>query len=194
MEMLIPLLFLAVSAPAVKATPAVKAAPAAIKATINERLLASHNTERVALNVKPLIWSATLAADAQRWADKLALTRTFEHAGEADNKADHGENLWMGTRGAFSPEDMVGRWTQEKSLFKAGLFPNVSTNGNWMDVGHYTQLIWHNSTEVGCAIAANRTDEFLVCRYNPPGNWMGQSPFGTATQKATADLPNKITR
>ncbi len=155
-------------------------APASARATISQRLIAAHNGERQALNLKPLIWSQALASDAQRWADKLARSGKFEHSKDADNKADHGENLWMGTRGAYTPEEMVGSWIDEKRLFKPGLFPNVSTNNIWMDVGHYTQLIWHSSSEVGCAVAANQSDEFLVCRYNPPGNWIGQNPLGRA--------------
>jgi hypothetical protein len=186
MDMLIPLLLLAAAPPATPGKPITGP-------TVNEQLLAAHNRERAAMKVAPLKWSATLAADAQLWAEKLARSNRFDHAKGTDNKADHGENLWMGTRGAYTPQEMVGSWIDEKRLFKAGLFPNNSTNGNWLDVGHYTQLIWHNSTEVGCAIVANRVDDYLVCRYNPPGNWMGQSPLGAAPtirqRKASAKKP-----
>ena len=43
--------------------------------------------------------------------------------------------------------------------------------------GHYTQVVWRNTREVGCAVARNGSDDFLVCRYWPSGNWMGQVPF-----------------
>ncbi len=139
-----------------------------------ERLLAAHNVERSRLGKKPLIWSRKLAEDAALWAKHQADTATFEHSTETED----GENLWMGTKATFSPEEMVGAWIGERSFFKPGLFPDVATSGKWADVGHYTQLIWYNTTEVGCARATNQADDFLVCRYNPPGNWEGENPLG----------------
>lgn len=142
--------------------------------SFEERLLAAHNGERLRLKLKPLIWSDKLAKEAAIWAKHQAATDTFEHA----DTTDDGENLWMGTRNSYSPEDMVGAWIAERATFKEGRFPNVSTSGNWLDVGHYTQLIWFNTTSVGCARASNQKDEYLVCRYGPPGNWTGQNPLG----------------
>ena len=163
-----------------KIPPAPKPAP---PPGIEARLLDAHNVERRRVGAKPLIWSPRLAAHARKWADHLARTNSFEHDPADGGKDAQGENLWMGTRQAYSPEDMVGGWIEESKMFKLGLFPKVSTTGNWQDVGHYTQLIWHNTTEVGCAIAANRSDEFLVCRYSPAGNWIGQSPLGLSSAK-----------
>jgi Cysteine-rich secretory protein family len=142
------------------------------------RILSAHNQERQRVGVKPLVWSSKLAADAAIWARHLAATDTFDHAPDRSEGDEQGENLWMGTRGYYTPEAMVGAWVEERKMFKPGLFPNVSITGNWTDVGHYSQLIWYNTTAVGCARAANRSDEFLVCRYGPPGNWMGESALG----------------
>ena len=58
----------------------------------------------------------------------------------------------MGTRGAFSPEQMVGNWIAEKAHYRHGQFPYVSRTGNWADVAHYTQVVWRGTTHVGCAI------------------------------------------
>ena len=47
-------------------------------------------------------------------------------------------------------------------------------------VGHYTQIVWKNTTKVGCGIANSLTDrggEWVVCRYSPPGNYVGQKPY-----------------
>ena len=166
-----------VPVPAPVPLPAVVASAVGI-AKLNERLLAAHNRERAAAGVPALVWSDALAADARLWAEKMAQTREFEHAPTRTGKDDQGENLWMGTKGAYSPDDMVGSWIDEKKLFKRGPFPKVSTSGNWVDVGHYTQLIWHNSVSVGCAVSQSPEDDYLVCRYSPPGNWMGQDPLG----------------
>jgi hypothetical protein len=150
---------------------------------ISDRLLAAHNQERGRLGLAPLTWSTALAQSASVWAQHLAKTSSFDHA--PPSKPDEGENLWMGTKGAYTPEDMVGLWIDEKRMFKRGLFPNVSTTGQWSDVGHYTQLIWSRTARIGCAIASNSESDFLVCRYDPPGNWIGESPFGLAKSAPT---------
>jgi len=44
-------------------------------------------------------------------------------------------------------------------------------------VGHYTQMIWRNTTEVGCAVAERDDRQILVCRYSPPGNVRGEMAY-----------------
>jgi uncharacterized protein YkwD len=139
---------------------------------IGARLLKAHNVERSLLNAPPLVWSDTLAKGAAVWADHLAQTERFEHSpGDAE-----GENLWEGTKDRFTPEYMVGRWIEEKLNYQAGVFPSVSKTGKWEDVGHYTQLIWRTTTQIGCAKASSAKTDILVCRYAPPGNVEGERP------------------
>jgi hypothetical protein len=137
-------------------------------------MLRDHNRARAAVSVQPLVWDAGLAADAARYAETLAATRTFAHAQRLPGKPVEGENLWMGTRRAYSYADMAGSWVDERSDFKSGLFPDVSRSGSWHKVGHYTQIIWSETKAVGCAVASNAEDEYLVCRYFPAGNVMGE--------------------
>ncbi len=63
----------------------------------------------------------------------------------------------------------------ERDKFRAGTFPQVSRTGNWADVGHYTQLIWPRTQEVGCAVAKGAVNDVLVCRYSPAGNIVGET-------------------
>lgn len=79
----------------------------------------------------------------------------------------------MGTRGAFSVDDMVGSWVAERARYRQGIFPAVSLTGRWSDVAHYTQLIWASTTHVGCAVQRAARWDYLVCRYSPPGNVIG---------------------
>ncbi|MBC2668158.1 CAP domain-containing protein [Novosphingobium piscinae] len=141
-----------------------------------QRVLAAHNLERSRMGVGPLRWNPRLADNAQRWADYLAATGRFEHAPE-NRLNPEGENLWAGTRSYFTPEAMVDAWVREKRHFRPGVFPNNSLTGQVEDVGHYTQLIWRATGEVGCALARGRQEDVLVCRYAEAGNWKGERPL-----------------
>ncbi len=149
-----------------------QAANAAIALSNEEQIwLDTHNTARARYGRAPLIWDEGLARDARLWARHLARTQSFEHSSDDNGQ---GENLWMGTRGAFPSAHMVQNWVDEDRYFKSGTFPNVSTTGNWADVGHATQLLWPSTTHVGCAKASSASDDYMVCRYAPPGNWIGE--------------------
>jgi uncharacterized protein YkwD len=147
-----------------------------MRTSIDERILVAQNQERLALGLEPLIWNPALAGSAQRWADYLAATGRFEHAPE-NHRDPEGENLWAGTKGYFAPEAMVGAWIREKQFFRPGVFPNNSTTGRVEDVGHYTQLVWRATSEVGCAQSASAREDILVCRYSEAGNYRGERPF-----------------
>ncbi|HWI75993.1 MAG TPA: CAP domain-containing protein [Sphingomicrobium sp.] len=140
---------------------------------ISLRLLAAHNWERARAGVPPLVWDPALAASAASYGPVLAALGRLQHS-PADTRRGQRENLWMGTRGAFSPEQMVATWTSEKRYFRPGIFPDVSTTGNWFDVSHYTTMIWRTTTRLGCAIHRTPDWEFLICRYSPPGNIDGR--------------------
>jgi len=146
------------------------------RADFNQRVLAAQNAERAAVGVPTLAWDAKLAADARVWADELAKTGRFEHSPDQPGQEPQGENLWAGTPRAFAPEAMVKLWLAEKSDYRPGVFPNNSRSGDVENVGHYTQVIWRASHQVGCAAAVGRDEEFLVCRYSDAGNVIGQRP------------------
>jgi hypothetical protein len=136
------------------------------------RVVAIHNQARISQGVGPIIWDRSLAAAADAYAQQLAATGSWGHS-PGWSRRGQGENLWMGTRGAFSVDQMVGAWASERRMFRRGAFPQVSRTGNWEDVGHYTQMIWPGSTRVGCAIRSSGRNDYLVCRYSPGGNVMG---------------------
>jgi hypothetical protein len=164
-----------ISAAAIAAYPA-RTAPAGT-------LLRMHNAARAAAGASRLTWDPQLEAEAAGYARYLASRNLFMHSSRS-SRADTGENLWMGTRGAFPIESMVGGWLSEGNKFRAGIFPAVSRNGNWHEVGHYTQMVWPQTRRVGCGLASNQSFDFLVCRYWPSGNVHGQ-PVG-AVQYASS--------
>lgn len=136
------------------------------------RALAVHNRYRAQAGVPPLQWSAQLAIAAQAYAQQLAATGRFAHSAR-ETRLGQGENLWMGSAGAYSLETMLTHWGEERHMFRSGIFPSVTTTARWADVAHYTQMIWRGTTQVGCALHTGRGNDFLVCRYSPPGNRNG---------------------
>ena len=140
---------------------------------LGPRLVALHNRERAAVGAAPLSWDARLASAAAGYGPELARRGRLAHSAP-ESRPGQGENLWMGTAGAYSVEEMIGSWAAEKRLFSPGTFPDVSTSGHWADVAHYTQMIWPGTARVGCAFHQARRWDFLICRYAPGGNVVGR--------------------
>ena len=133
-----------------------------------QEILAAHNKYRAEVGVPPLRWSDSLAATAQQWAGHLASTGTFEHN-------SGGQNLALATTGV-SVTQLVDIWGGEKQFFMYGVFPNVANPPGSL-VGHYTQVVWRDTTEVGCGLATGSGNDTLVCNYNPPGNFLGAKVY-----------------
>jgi hypothetical protein len=159
------LLITALSAPALSQVAALD--------PFSTRLLVAQNRERALAGVGPLRWDPALAAAALSYGPTLAALGTLQHSPK-ESRPGQRENLWMGTAGAYSPEQMVATWSAERRFFRSGVFPAVSTTGNWLDVSHYTTMIWPTTTRVGCALYRTTQWDFLICRYSPPGNIDGQ--------------------
>jgi len=136
-------------------------------------MIKEHNRARAGFGVAPLAWDIGLARDARAYAQFLARTGRFEHDRQQGSRQPQGENLWMGTRTAYSYEQMIGQLVDERRFYRPGRFPNVSETGQWSHVAHYTQIVWPTSQRLGCATASNRTHDYLVCRYFPAGNIVG---------------------
>ncbi len=116
-----------------------------------------------------LVWSDTVAASAQEHADYLATIGTLEHS-----STSYGENLYASSLDA-TYLDAINSWYEEKSEFN---FDTKTCYGEWYDCGHYTQLIWQDTTEVGCAKSSSASwHTIVVCQYNPPGNYIGETPY-----------------
>lgn len=147
--------------------------PPSSLADLPGRMLALHNRERSALGHPPLAWDPALASAAAAYAPELARRGRLAHSAP-ETRPGQGENLWMGTSGAYTLEQMIGGWAGEKDWFRPGTFPDVSRSGKWQDVAHYTQMIWRGTARLGCAVHRDRQWDVLVCRYSPPGNVVGQ--------------------
>jgi uncharacterized protein YkwD len=161
------------------------AAPAATKVSTAEQetILALHNQYRAAAGVAALVWDDQLAADAQVWVDALVERGgTLAHSNPADpndpatgSAKGEGENLAGGQSAATAP----AQWYEEKPLFDAATNKSGfnDTNADWVNWGHYTQMMWSATTKIGCGTAPGPRYQITSCRYSPPGNFDGQLPY-----------------
>ncbi len=139
-------------------------------ALLRDTALNAHNDARRRFGVSALAWSDQLAAEAQSHANYMAQTGIYGHDRTPGRRKKQGENLWRGQRGVFSYDVMIGVMVDEARLFRPGVFPANSANGDWQAVAHFTQIVWPTTTEVGCALASSATTDYFVCRYAPTGN------------------------
>lgn len=150
-------------------------AACADRSSLSTIALVEHNATRRTVGLPPLQWSARLADEARAHAARLARSESLYH--DPSLHDDVGENLWMGTRCAYAARRMIDAWAREASLYRHGRFPDISRTGDWADTGHYSQMVWRDTREVGCALAGNGADEYLVCRYAPAGNIEGEFAY-----------------
>lgn len=123
----------------------------------------------------PLTWNASAAAVAQAWAN----TCTWAHNA---GRGSLGENLYASSSPTTGTAT-VQSWASEAQWYT--LATNTCASGQVC--GHYTQLVWRNTTSVGCARNTCTTGSpflpqfptwtIVVCDYAPPGNVIGQRPY-----------------
>jgi pathogenesis-related protein 1 len=131
-------------------------------------MLAAHNAVRARVRLVPaLAWSEKLAAVAQGWADTLLERHRLEHR----PNSRYGENLFEMTGAEATPAEVVDAWASEAAGY------DYKTNSCHGACGHYTQLVWRSTREVGCAVAQKGGRQIVACEYNPPGNYRGQRPW-----------------
>jgi pathogenesis-related protein 1 len=149
-----------------------------ISQTDAQKFLVHHNQVRAEVGVPGLTWSIELSAYAQEWADYLAKNNgcKMEHRKKPNLKGEPlGENLFWGSSSTYyHPIDASTSWYEEKKIYKYGKFGQ----GNWHAIGHYTQMVWKNTKEVGVGVAICKNGELMVvASYYPAGNFLLQFPY-----------------
>jgi hypothetical protein len=128
----------------------------------------NHAHLRAMHDVKPLRYTKELSDRAAGWAAQ------FKDNCAAAAPAN-GINVFLGAAGTtWEPRDAVAAWSEEEQHFDYG--SNTCADGK--GCGRYTQMVWRNSKEFGCATVECASGETLMaCHYEPQGNVMGQKPF-----------------
>ncbi|PBP25853.1 PR-1-like protein [Diplocarpon rosae] len=130
-------------------------------AIFRNNMLDAHNLFRGEHGVQDVVWNATSATSAANWANACNLVHS---------KGSTGENLAAGYANVSASVDA---WGLERKDYNFGKPTGFSDK-----TGHFTQLVWSNTTSVGCGVSScqgvNNTPGFyVVCEYYPPGNVAG---------------------
>ncbi|KAH6671087.1 CAP domain-containing protein [Halenospora varia] len=128
--------------------------------TFKNDMLVAHNFYRAQHGAAALVWNDTSAKYAADWAKGCV----FEHSG-----GPTGENL---VAGASNATTSINVWGLERTSY------NWNKPGFQEATGHFTQLVWKNTTTVGCGRTScqgkNKTPGwYVVCEYFPAGNVVG---------------------
>jgi len=127
----------------------------------DKEALDTHNRYRACHHASPLSWNNSLAREAQAWAERLAREDRLKHA-----STDDGENIYM----SFGDIDVTGSVAVDKWYDEVREY-NFSRPGFQSNTGHFTQVVWRGSKELGVGRAQGYDGKvFVVARYSPPGN------------------------
>ncbi|KAL6517535.1 hypothetical protein OROMI_033236 [Orobanche minor] len=129
----------------------------------------SHNTPRGQVGVGTVTWNTNLANYAKNYANQRIGDCALTHS-----NGPYGENLAKGSSINFSGVSAVNMWVAEKLHYN--YTSNSCIGGN--QCLHYTQVVWGDSIRIGCArVKCNNGWYYVVCSYDPPGNWEGEWPY-----------------
>ncbi|OCT79078.1 cysteine-rich venom protein TEL1 [Xenopus laevis] len=143
--------------------------------TVKQIIIDAHNAYRrnaspTAQNMLKMVWNKDAAQNAGNW----SATCSMSHSTSDKRKIPGfscGENLFMSSYPA-TWDVAIKAWYDEYINFEYGVGPKSSG----LVIGHYTQVMWYNSYNVGCSVSycpQSTYKYFYVCQYCPAGNMAG---------------------
>ena len=150
-----------------------------------KKALKIHNDARKEVGTNPLVWSEKLEKQALFYAKILA--RKDEKRRMQHSQTKDGENLtysyaYEKLKGKITPiysktplSDASAGWYEEKKDYKYSKTKRIRVGP---PIGHYTQMVWKDTKEVGISYAISKKGSvYVVARYYPPGNYQGEYPY-----------------
>ncbi len=140
-----------------------------------------HNAFRAQHGAQPLAWSEELADSAAAWAKECR----WEHS-TSEFRAGAGENLYAGVGSPVADSYNAASigWYNEIEMYNFDDPGDLSkTARGFVDIGHFTAMVWRDSEELGCArqmcppneyspfdVDDDREWVYVVCHYKESGN------------------------
>lgn len=147
-------------------------------------VLCKHNELRAKHSASPLTWDEGLAESSQRLADQCQLAHsTGRNYGENVAGMPGSINTTTPTIGDIRDlTNAVQLWYNEQTIYAN----KSQTGAPFVQWGHFTQVVWKDTTNVGCAYKScleqnnmypgtnRKINGIFVCQYTPPGNFAGR--------------------
>ena len=124
------------------------------------------NMYRAKHGAVPVTQTAAITESAQAFAETLANAGTLYHSGPGENLA-----MFMGGHTVSDEEYIkraIGLWYDEIQHY------DFDAPGFSPSTGHFTQLVWNSTTQIGTGIASKNDKTVVVMHYKPPGNMLGK--------------------
>ncbi|CAN0302458.1 unnamed protein product [Lampetra fluviatilis] len=171
------------------------------QASVQKVIVDLHNQLRrsvspAASNMLQMVWNQEAANNSAVWAKSCS----FSHSPNANRKTSEwgcGENLFMSSN-PRSWDEVVHSWYDEVTT--PGFQYGTGAVGPGA-VGHYTQVVWYKSHQVGCAVNycpnhPGALKYLYVCHYCPAGNLVTRinKPYdlGTPCQACPQSCDNNL--
>ncbi|XP_042238003.1 scoloptoxin SSD976-like [Homarus americanus] len=143
-----------------------------------------------AADMKEMVWNDELAQVAQKWAEQCP----SGHDNYAERRicsADYqvGQNLYWeySFNSAIDWEKAIQAWYDEVADMPNTVVESFTSSvPSGKAIGHYTQVVWGRTFEVGCGIISHTVDlsgttypesKVMVCNYGPAGNFRGSPVY-----------------
>ena len=127
--------------------------------------LNKHNELRKKHGVPPVTLNKELCDIAEKYSKYLASIRTLEHSKNKYKGESLGENIYMCFGSDCTGSNMTQAWYDEINDY------NFKKPGWKSGTGHFTQVIWAATKEVGFGYSkASDNSYFAVGNYYPAGN------------------------
>ncbi|CAH8604838.1 unnamed protein product [Dicrocoelium dendriticum] len=138
-----------------------------------------------------LKWNDALAGTAKNWSTKC----TFGHDQMADRLVPQFSSVGQNVAAGGSVPPAAQLWVDEYKGYNL-----VQNTCNISSCGHYTQMVWAKTTDIGCSVTNCQGKPnfgftlFIVCNYGPSGNFVGARPYEPGTQAdCRSTLPTEST-
>uniref|UniRef100_A0A8D0ASP6 SCP domain-containing protein n=1 Tax=Sander lucioperca TaxID=283035 RepID=A0A8D0ASP6_SANLU len=127
-----------------------------------QEFLETHNAYRLKHNTPKMTLSSELSASAQKWANHLLAIGALQHSDTQDGENVY--NMWSSATLKLTGKEAVDSWYSEIKDY------NWSRPGFSSNTGHFTQVVWKDSKELGVGMATDGHKVFVVGQYRPAGN------------------------
>nr|XP_023653141.1 Golgi-associated plant pathogenesis-related protein 1-like [Paramormyrops kingsleyae] len=175
--------------PTTKDTPS-PTGPTALSVTtadFQKEALEAHNARRQQHGAPPLSLDLDLCRETQKWAEHLVQQNALQHS-----DTDLGENIyykWTSDKAAVSGKDAVESWYSEIKDY------DFSKSGHQKKTGHFTQVVWKDSQEMGIGMATDGKGKvFVVAQYRPAGNITNAGYYERNVLPPQSDSPHIISQ